>query len=388
MSSGKKQKSTPRAIELAAVFGLLKALWKGRITMSGLDGLVRLDGQPVRKLDVVRVRMTLERETSVRTRLPDVRCALDLVAADNFTHPVRDWLATLVPDATARVDRVLIDYFGADDTALNRKLGAAWLIGACARVFEPGCGVDGALVLISSGGAAGAAGALAALVPDPRWLGEAPIDIGSKDALVQVHGSWFFHLAENASLAKARPDARKAFLCRSVDRFRQQFGSNIEDHPRQAVFVATTSLETWAQAPMVGSDLWTVVVGDADVEGLRRDRGQLFAEALARYGAAESRRLDDADLVMLAAMQRQLLDASPGEERLEAWVRRQDQPFTALGAASSGLGLEIEDRKVEGIKQRVGKLLGEMGCTKTRPRDDEGHRQWLWKRPAKWGLVL
>jgi putative DNA primase/helicase len=139
---------------------------------------------------------------------------------------------------------------------------------------------------------------------------------------------------------------------------------------------------------MLGSDLWTVLVGDGDGEGLRRDRDPLFGEAVARYRGGESWRLDDADIAMLAAMQRQLLDASPGEERLEQWVKRQDQPFTALGAASSGLGLEIEDRKVEGIKQRVGKLLGEMGCTKTRPRDDEGHRQWLWKRPAKWGLVL
>ena len=379
-----QQAPATTAIALEEVVRLVTEQWGHRLSRSKLDGIARLDGRPVEKLDYARIRLAIETQNWVRTRAADVRCAIDLVVGDRAVHPVCDYLNARNWDGTARLDRVLIDDLGAEDTPLNRKLGAAWLIGACARVFQPGCALEGALVLIGGDGS-GSAGAWEALVPDPNWLREAPIDTSSTEALVTVYGSWFFHLNANESLTRARPDARKAFLTRRVGRFRQLHGAQIDDHALQHVYVATFELESWLQTPLRGSDLWTVVVGQADTDALRRDRDQLFAEAVARYRSGEAWSLDEAHRDRLAEVQRDLFDPTPPEQKLEAWVKLQKQPFTALAAAYGALGVMPEAGRTEAVKQRVGKMLAALGCARVRPREGAGARPWLWRRPDRWG---
>lgn len=76
-----------------------------------------------------------------------VRDALHMMALENSFHPIRDYLSGLEWDRTPRLDTLLIDYFGAEDTPLNRAVGQIVMIAAVRRIRQPGCKFDEILVL-------------------------------------------------------------------------------------------------------------------------------------------------------------------------------------------------------------------------------------------------
>src|SRR5271170_2664042 len=74
--------------------------------------------------------------------------AIALAAYAQTFHPVLDYFASLpVWDQVARIDTWTVDYLGVTDTPLVRAQSAAWMISAVARVHDPGCQADYALVL-------------------------------------------------------------------------------------------------------------------------------------------------------------------------------------------------------------------------------------------------
>jgi predicted P-loop ATPase len=73
--------------------------------------------------------------------------AIDIVAYEHSFHPVRQCLEKLTWDGTARLDRLMVDYFGAEDSAYARAIGSMFMIAMVARVFKPGCKCDYMIVL-------------------------------------------------------------------------------------------------------------------------------------------------------------------------------------------------------------------------------------------------
>ncbi|MFR0872152.1 MAG: VapE domain-containing protein [Oscillospiraceae bacterium] len=67
-------------------------------------------------------------------------------------HPVREYLEGLTWDGTPRADAIFIDYLGAEDTEYTRTVTRKALIGAVARVMQPGCKHDHILVLVGPQG--------------------------------------------------------------------------------------------------------------------------------------------------------------------------------------------------------------------------------------------
>ncbi len=124
---------------------------------------------------------------------------------------------------------------------------------------------------------------------------------------------------------------------------------------------------------------WTVLVGDPDLDALVRDRDQLFAEAVVRYRAGEPWHLDAEHAALLVEAQRQFEVPEAWEAVIEPWVERQEAPFTVEDAMREGLGLSV-DRWTPKVRQRVGKALARLGCTKTRPRSEGARRVWCWER--------
>jgi putative DNA primase/helicase len=139
--------------------------WSGRLRWSRFEHLVIYDGRPLRDNDLSRIAIWLDEVYDLRGAADNLHRAVNLVAEDHGFHPVCDWLTGLSWDGQARLDHLLLRYFGASDTALHRKFGACWLIGACARVLDPGCQLDTMLVLIGDQGV-GKSRACAALVPE------------------------------------------------------------------------------------------------------------------------------------------------------------------------------------------------------------------------------
>ena len=73
--------------------------------------------------------------------------AVNVTARERGFHPIRDYLNGLKWDGVHRLDTWLNKYAGVVDSEYSRAVGSKFLIGACARVFKPGCKNDCVLVL-------------------------------------------------------------------------------------------------------------------------------------------------------------------------------------------------------------------------------------------------
>lgn len=212
--------------------------------------------------------------------------AIDIVAANVEVHPVRSYLTQIKWDGVCRLDTWLTDYCGAvartaEDRQYLRGVGRAWMIAAVARIFEPGCKADNALILEGLQGIGKST--VAAVLAGEGWFGDALPHMGTKDAQSYVCGLWIVEMAELANMAKAEVEVVKAFLSRREDRFRPAYGRYEKLVPRQCVFIGTTNSDDYLRDTTGNRRFWPVRCGVINLDALREDRDQLWAEAVHAY---------------------------------------------------------------------------------------------------------
>lgn len=216
------------------------------------------------------------------------------VCLKNEFHPVLDYLKGLTWDGVPRIDTWLIDYFGVEDTELNRAIGRKTLAAAVNRVYEPGCVYQYVLALLGPQGR-GKSLTLAQIF-SREWFTDSLVDLDKKDALEQLHsGKWCFELGEMAATKRIEVLRMKQFLANPVDNFRHSFGKYPKDYARQNIFIATTNEDMFLKDPTGGRRFWIVEVKRVCTpeERILIPRDQLWAEAVQVYRAGELLYLPD-----------------------------------------------------------------------------------------------
>jgi putative DNA primase/helicase len=217
------------------------------------------------------------------------------VARNIRVHPVRDYLTALVWDGTERLDAWAVTYLGAEDTKLHRAMGALWMISAVARIMRPGVKADHMLILEGPQGIRKST-ALKVLASEP-WFTDELAELGSKDAAQQMRGVWIIEIAELDAISKAEVSRIKAFLTRTADRYRPPYERYVVTVPRQCVFAGSVNPDTYLRDETGNRRFWPIRCGEIDLDGLRRDRDQLWAEAVARFNAGAAWWLEDKELI-------------------------------------------------------------------------------------------
>lgn len=258
----------------------------------------------------------------------DIDCRSNTVVADtvlhvaiqNSYHPLRDRLNGLVWDRQTRLCGWLRDYLGAtDDQHYLKAIGEAWLIGAVARVMEPGSQVDHALVLVGKQGV-GKSQTARVLALDSEWfLGDVP-DLRNKDSVVALRGKWMVELAELAAMRRAETEAIKSFITQRCDTYRPPYGRRAVTVPRQCAFIATTNDEHFLRDRTGNRRWWPVSVGNVDISLLKRDVEQLWAEAVALYRAGQAWHLTGDALAMAEVVQGERLALSEIDVAVQQYV--------------------------------------------------------------------
>ena len=218
--------------------------------------------------------------------------ALVAVAAERTYHPIRQFLESLPEwDGTERVEELLIDFFGAEDTAYTRAVIRKTLIACVARIYEPGRKFDSVLILNGPQGI-GKSTFFAKL--GGKWFSDSLTlsDMKDKAGPEKLQGYWILELGELAGMKKMDVETVKSFVSRRDDKYRAAYGVNVESHPRQSVIVGSTNAEDGFLRDITGNRrFWPVKVSGKSEKKpweLTTDTVmQIWAETLVLYRKGE-----------------------------------------------------------------------------------------------------
>lgn len=318
--------------------------------------------RPVTDADVAQVQELLQREGITRLGRETTHQAVDARASENAFHPVRDYLDALAWDGKERLDSWLTDYLGAEASKYTSAIGRMFPIALVARVYDPGCRADYMLVLE---GPQGKLKSTACRVLGGPWFSDALPDVGvGKDASQHLAGKWLIEISEMSALSRAENAALKAFMTRQVERYRPAYGRKEVVQPRQCVFIGTTNKEQYLRDETGGRRYWPVTCGQINIDALKCDRDQLFAEAVDRYRHGEQWWPDAAfEREHIHQEQEARFEADPWEEPIAEWLRSRERVTVfevARGALFKETGtIGTADRnRITAVLQRLGWMRG------------------------------
>jgi hypothetical protein len=210
-----------------------------------------------------------------------------------------------------------------------------------------------------------------------------PADLSSKDARDHLAGKWWVELSELSQFRKSDVETVKSFVSRQVERYRPAYGRYEITVPRQNIFFGTTNADTPLIDPTGNRRFWVVSCSDIDLDGLKRDRSQLWGEAVARYKSGETWHLDQAQASLAEREALERVASDPWTSTLSELLGSDSCLSTHPDNVSPGEALHMmnipqRDRHA-GTSNRVAKILVDLGWTKGK-RDSVRGR--LYRRPA------
>ena len=269
------------------------------------------------------------------------------VAKDNSFHPVKDYLDGLEWDEKPRLQTWLFDHLGS--TASPQYLaavGQAFLISAVARIYEPGCQVDHALVFEGVQGI-GKSSAFRAL--GHPWTADSLPDMSSKDAEIQLDGVWLVEVSELSAMRGSSVEQVKQFISRRVGLYRPPYGRHTIEMPRQCVFIATTNESEYLRDTTGNRRFWPVKVGKrVDVAALSEARDQLWAEAVQLYREGEPWHLSNNSRILAEIEQTKRLAKTEAEAAIVDYLldqrNRGSAKVTSTELYHNALGIDPDEK--------------------------------------------
>jgi predicted P-loop ATPase len=355
--------------------------YAGTLRLDEMRGVVMLGGDDLADATVSRMRVDLETRYAIQPGDAEMARAVQLVAAGNAFHPVRDFLKQLKWDGVPRLNRVATEILhvraGSDEEAnLSGLLVRRWFISLVARPLVPGCKVDTALILEGAQGI-GKSSFFRIIAGD--WFSDTEMGL-DKDAMLQLRMAWIYEWAELENLTSRQSVSRvKAFLSSPDDRYRPPFGRTTVTVKRSGVIVGTTNTQDFLHDPSGSRRFWVLSVGAIDGARLRQEREQLLAEAVAAFSAGERYWLSEDEEARREALAERFVEVDPWEERVLEFAAVQDRVRTA-DVLLQGLAVPL-DRLTRRDEMRVAIILRRAGYRKEQSRID-GKVTRFWLKPT------
>jgi predicted P-loop ATPase len=276
-------------------------------------------------------------------------------------HPVRDYLQSVSWDRVPRLDTWLRDYLGANSQPEEylAAVGAKWLISGVARIFEPGCQADNALVLEGAQGIYKSK-ALRTLASDDWFSDSLPADLSCKDARDHLRGKHILELPELAQFKRGEIETVKAFITRRFEQYRPSYGRHEIKFPRQCIFAGSTNDKRYLTDPTGNRRWWAIACSRVEIDAIKEFRDQFWAEAVTRYRAHEQWYLTPKLEGLAAAEAKSRVAHDPWTAKVADIVMQIQTPDVTPGEVMAQMDLQQSERHARN-SGRIGTILGDLG---------------------------
>lgn len=302
-------------------------------------------------------------------------------------NPLTEYLDGLKWDAIERLPSFLSDAYETPQDSYHSAVGRCWLTSMVARAFKPGCQVDTIPVLE---GAQGIRKSTSLEILGGEFFTSLPRGFGDVEFLQVMEGCWLGEIPDMASFRGRDLDHIKAFITIREDRYRRKYARRAVTRQRQCVFAATDNSGDWNGDVTGARRFWPFICKTVNIEYLKANRDQLFAEAVSRFQRgepwwdvpmgdqieqAEQRRFGDA---WEEIIERYVREVPKREHDDTYWIPRKEAKAELQVDDLLQNALDIPPGKWDrGSQMRVAKALQALGWRRSRRRDGNS-RYWAY----------
>jgi hypothetical protein len=319
-----------------------------------------------------------------------MRDAVALVAQENAFDSAQVWLDSLPGhDGTARCESFLHRYFGCEDTSYTRAVSMYLWTALAGRVLDPGCQADMAPTILGKQ-SIGKTSGVKALVPDVAQFVEINLAHRDDNLARSLRGKLVGELGELRGLAGREAEDIKAWISRRHEEWVPKYKEFAVKFARRLVLIGTTNNEEFL-VDTTGNRRWLPVragvLGAVDVEGIARDRDQLWAEGreLFKAGGVAWR---DAE-ALAAPIHQEHMVRDGWEDVVARWLDerafdgaspRERKFLRACDVLQEALGVSPKDAGRR-EQMRIADVLKGLGYERAKVRTDAGP-QWVYVVPT------
>ncbi|MCM3747435.1 virulence-associated E family protein [Paenibacillus pasadenensis] len=223
---------------------------------------------------------------SVETKISH---ALTIISHKRRFNDVQQYLEGLEWDGVPRLDTLLTDYLGAEDSTYTRAVSRKSFTAAVARAMQPGVKYDYMPILA---GTQGLGKSTFLRLMGKRWYSDSLQTFEGKEAMELIQGTWVNEIGELTGMSKSESNAVKQFLSRTEDIYREAYGKRTMPYPRRCVFFGTTNDSEFLRDRTGNRRFWPVDVGQVQptksvFRDLEAEVDQIYAEAVMRWRFGE-----------------------------------------------------------------------------------------------------
>ena len=276
--------------------------------------------------DISNLRVYIEKEYGIY-HASLLRDALASVTQERAYHPVREYLDSLEWDGEKRIERLLIDYLGAEDNLYVRAVTKKTLVAAVARAFQPGVKFDHILVL-NGPQSIGKSTLIERIGKDWYSNSLSVTDMKDKTGAEKLQGVWIMELCELAGIKKMEVETLKSFTTSTDDLYRPAYGEVASSHPRQCIIIGTTNAQDdgFLRDTTGNRRFWPVRLSKNKVKNSwdlsRVEVDQLWAEAKSYFDAGELLYLVGEEAEIAIEEQREAMEFDDRQGIIEAYLEK------------------------------------------------------------------
>lgn len=251
-----------------------------------------------------------------------------IISQQKKYHPIKQYIEKEKWDGIKRIDCWLIKSLGCEDNVYVRDIGSKFLIAAVNRIYNPGCKFDHMMILEGKQGI-GKSTLLEELAS--KWYLDTTFENKDKDLVDSMNHAFIAEISELSGMNKKDVNWMRAFITRRIDDVRLSYAARSKKFKRKTVLVGTcnpSGNNTYLRDDTGNRRFWPVECSFVDLEYIKKNKHQLWAEAYEGYKKKERYYLDSPEsLKILQKMHNDREFQGPNQFKVEQYLRDSSKNF-------------------------------------------------------------